>query len=139
MPENLLPIITLNDAPPPFFFSSFFPFEFVIGEFEVKRACIAGQTLVFLLILWCTYTVYLMNYKIKVKWKIVILQTFKCTCWQRIRQQNINKGIYFSKYHTLKQVLWTSIPKDMTGIHTLNPNIFYCVHFSIFQPRCNWL
>ena len=39
MPENLLPIITLTDAPPLFFF------EFVIGEFEVKRACIAGQTL----------------------------------------------------------------------------------------------
>ena len=41
MSENLLPIITLTDAPPP----SFFFFEFVIGEFEVKRACIAGQTL----------------------------------------------------------------------------------------------
>ena len=38
MPENLLPIITLTDAP-------LFFFEFVIGEFEVKRACIAGQTL----------------------------------------------------------------------------------------------
>jgi len=43
MPENLLPIITLTDAPP--LFSSFFDFDFVIGEFEVKRACIAGQTL----------------------------------------------------------------------------------------------
>ena len=45
MPENLLPIITLTDAPPLSFSSSSFFFEFVIGEFEVKRACIAGQTL----------------------------------------------------------------------------------------------
>ena len=45
-PGNLLPIITLTHAPrPPFVFSFFFFLRFVIGEFEVKRACIAGQTL----------------------------------------------------------------------------------------------
>ena len=37
MPENLLLIITLTHAPPPSFFLSSFFFEFVIGEFEVKR------------------------------------------------------------------------------------------------------
>ena len=56
--------------------------------------------MVFLLILWCTYTVHLMNCKSKMKWKIVIIQTFKWTCWQRIRQQKINKGCYFSKCNT---------------------------------------
>ena len=43
MPENLIFIITLTHAPP-FFAPSFF-FEFVIGEFEVKRAYIDDQTL----------------------------------------------------------------------------------------------
>ena len=76
MPENLLLIITLTHSPPPSFF-----FEFVIGEFEVKRVYIDGQTLDgILLILWCTHTVHLMNCKSKMKWKIVIIQTFKCTC-----------------------------------------------------------
>ena len=56
--------------------------------------------MVFLLILWCTHTVHLMNCKSKMKWKIVIIQTFKWTCWQRIRQQKINKGFYFSKCNT---------------------------------------
>ena len=31
-------------------------------------------------ILWCNHTVHLMNCKGKMKWKIVIIQTFKCTC-----------------------------------------------------------
>ena len=83
MPENLLLIITLTHAPPYFFFSSSFFFEFIIGEFEVKQVYIHvdGQTLDgILLILWCNHTVHLMNCKSKMKWKIVIIQTFKCTC-----------------------------------------------------------
>ena len=78
MPENLLLIITLTHAPPFFFF-----FGFVIGEFEVKRVYthVDGQTLDgILLILWCNHTVHLMNCKSKMKWKIVIIQTFKCKC-----------------------------------------------------------
>ena len=111
MPENLLLIITLTHAPPPFFFFSSFFFEFVIGEFEVKRVYIHvdGQTLDgILLILWCNHTVHLMNCKSKMKWKIVIIQTFKCTCWQRIRQQkNQQRNFIFPNVipHTDKSVL----------------------------------
>ena len=88
MPENLLPIVTLTlaTAPLPFFFfilffSSSFFFEFVIGEFEVKRMYIDGPTLDgILLILWANHAAHLMNCKSKMKWKIVIIQTFKCAC-----------------------------------------------------------
>ena len=74
MPENLLLIITLTHAPSFFFF-------FVSGEFEVKQVYIDSRTSDgILLILWCTHTVHLMNCKSKMKWKIVIIQHFKCTC-----------------------------------------------------------
>ena len=99
-----------DSCPPPFFFPSFF-FEFVIGEFKVKRVYIHvhGQTLDgILLILWCNHTVHLINCKSKMKWKIVIIQTFKCTCWQRIRQQkNQQRNFIFPNVipHTDKSVL----------------------------------
>ena len=84
----------LGLMPPPFFSSSssfFFKLIFVIGEFEVKRVYIDGQTLDgILLILWC----------------IVIIQTFKC--WQRIRQQkNQQRNFIFPNVipHTEKSVV----------------------------------
>ena len=91
---------------PPLLFFSFF-FEFVIGERVYIH--VDGQTLDgILLILWCNHTVHLMNCKSKMKWKIVIIQTFKCTCWQRIRQQkNQQRNFIFPNVipHTDKSVL----------------------------------
>ena len=54
--------------------------------------------MVFLLILWCTHTMHLMNCKSK----IVIKQTFKCSACADKESDNrkINKGFYFSKCNT---------------------------------------
>ena len=67
-----------------------------------------------------------MNCKSKMKWKRVNIQIFQCTCWQTIRNKNINKGILYFQI-PLKE-------KDVVSFNSKG-----CDRNAHIKPQLSWL
>ena len=133
MPENLLPIITLTQTPPSFFLLFLWICHWGIwSETSVYRWSDFGWYFADIVVYpHCAFNELQKQDEMKesnyTNFQMRVLTKNQTTKYQ---QRNL-----FFQIPKQKQVLWTSIPKDMTGIiYTLNPT-FFCIHFSIVHAR----